>query len=188
MEVTTALLVAMMYITILTFGIAGIVNGIASILIPAAKERPHWLPFSWVALLLLIHLNLFWETLTILEQPDWAFAEFLLVIIGPILLYLTSNVMLTGGGEGSSAFSLLHYMAVRERFFVGLCFLMIWAICVELILGKGVLVNSAGDLAALALFASLAVCKGNRLSGILTIVGWILILALITLQASGVIS
>ena len=86
MEVTTALLVAIMFITIVTAGIVNIITAIAPILAPLGQQLLDWVLISWIILLLLIHLNLFWETIIILEEEEWSFAEFLFVLLEHFLV------------------------------------------------------------------------------------------------------
>lgn len=188
MEVTTALLVAIMFITIVTAGIVNIITAITTIFEQIGKKPLDWVLISWIILLLLIHLNLFWETIIILEEEEWSFAEFLFVLLGPMLLFLTSGLILTYSADGIPTFSRAHYVEVERRFFSGLCLLMIWALGAEFIFGKGAISNAAGDLASLILFGILAASRNERIHAALTVVAWILILTLFVLQARGAIA
>lgn len=188
MEITTAVLVAIMFITILTVGIVNIITAIGSIFEQTDKKLLDWILISWIILLLLIHLNLFWETLTILEQQDWSFVEFLFVLIGPMLLLLTSGFILPDNKEGGATFLRTEHLQVERRFFSGLCLLMIWGLGVEFILGKGDTSNAVGDFAGLVLFGILAVSRNERIHTALTVVAYILILTLFALQGIGTIA
>ena len=115
MEVTTALLVAIMFITIVAAGIVNIGTALATIFEQIGKKPLDWVLISWIILLLLIHLNLFWETIIILEEEEWSFAEFLFVLLGPMLLFLTSGLILTYSADEIPTFSRAHYVEIERR-------------------------------------------------------------------------
>ena len=39
----------------------------------------------------MLHLDLFWNTLEILSVEEWSFAEFLYIVLGPVLLLLATT-------------------------------------------------------------------------------------------------
>ncbi len=88
MDVTSSLLVAMMFVMVLSIGIGNILMGLSALLNQRSPREIDWLPTSWVLLLLLQHLHMFWHTITILKAEEWGFGGFLYVVTGPILLFL----------------------------------------------------------------------------------------------------
>lgn len=66
MEITNALLVAMMFVVLLTIGIGNIIMALAALVDRRTPIKPDAIHTSWVVLLLLVHFNLFWHVLDIL--------------------------------------------------------------------------------------------------------------------------
>ena len=89
------LLVALMFVTILSMGIGNILGSLADILNHATSSRRDRLHIGWIVLVLLTHFNLFWNTKAILDNSDWKFGGFLLAIAGPVLLFFSTSVLLT---------------------------------------------------------------------------------------------
>ncbi len=187
MERTLGGLVAIMFITILVMGVVSLIGALASIVTEKKFRTLDPKMSSWIVLLLLVHLNVFWETPTILEQDDWAFAAFVFVIAGPMLLFFASQTLLTNQNSEIETFTEDHYQAVAQQFFLTLCILMIWAIAIEFILGDGAIVNGLADLSVLIVFAALAVARSKRIHTLLAIVSWVLILGLFVLAGLQVI-
>jgi len=53
------LLVALMFVTILSMGIGNILSSLADIFNHATSSRRHPVHISWIVLLLIVHFNLF---------------------------------------------------------------------------------------------------------------------------------
>ena len=187
MESSQGGLVAIMFVTILVFGIAALISNLSSILNAGLFRALDPKIVSWIFLTLLIHLNLFWETVTIQNQEEWPFHSFLFLITGPILLYFATQTLLSRQNSDDMAFTSSHYRAVSRRFFLILAALMVWAITLEFALGDGTLNSAFADLSALILFVALATVDSERLHAGLTVVAWFLILALVMLTGFQII-
>ena len=94
MDITQSLLVAMMFIILLSLGIGNILMGLAASLQHRVQLQTHWIPTSWHVLLLLEMFDLFWHTLDVLAVENWAFVAFVYITTGPILLFLATSLML----------------------------------------------------------------------------------------------
>ena len=137
MDVTNALLVAMMFVMVLSIGIGNILMNVSGILDRRTRLAAHWIPTSWLLLLLLQHLHMFWHTLAILDVETWSFASFLYIVSGPILLFLATSLMLSDPAESESSDPCAHYFRVAPQFFSILAVLMAWMVAVDFVLGKG---------------------------------------------------
>jgi hypothetical protein len=187
MENTNSLLVALMFVTILTVGIVNLITVIASVREKSSKQDADRAAFGWIVFLLLIHLHIFWQALMILEQEQWAFTEFLFVITGPVLLLYTSRILIVSRDDADiSIYSQAHFNEVRREFFISLSLLMLWALGLEFFFGNGAGTDAAVDLAVFAVFALLAVTAKQEIA--LTVIAWILIVTLFALQDAGLIS
>ena len=67
MEISNALLVALMFVTILVLGIANILVSLAAIVRHPSAAKDDAIFNNWKLLLLLAHFNLFWHTLDLLS-------------------------------------------------------------------------------------------------------------------------
>ena len=93
MDNPTTLLVAIMFVTILGLAIGNILMTCAEIAGGLRHPMPERLHLSWILLMLLALLNLFWETTTILDIENWLFIQFLYVIAGPMVLLFATSVI-----------------------------------------------------------------------------------------------
>lgn len=87
--------------------------------------------------LLLIHLNMFWHVLEILNQ-EWMFLGFLFVISGPIILYFATRVLLPDPGDAQFNDPSAHYLSIAPQFFLLIALLQVWLFGVDLRLGNGI--------------------------------------------------
>jgi len=183
MEVSSALLVAMMFVMVLSIGIGNILMGLSSLLSQRSPREIDWLPTSWVILLLLQHLNMFWHTLTILEAEEWGFGGFLYVVTGPILLFLATSLLLADPVYAGPSDAQEHYFRVARRFFSILAVLMLWMIGVDFVLGSGFTAAGLWNAGLVVLFLFLANSQAVRLHVTSTGVTWVLLLSLLIARA-----
>jgi hypothetical protein len=157
MEVSNGLLVAILFVTLLGLGIAHVVMAMAGVVGGDRERRPDALLAAWTVLLLLVYLKLFWHTVDLLNVEQWQFNEFLYVIVGPMLLFFATSVLLPGAEVPASVSAREHYLSVSRRFFGLLALLQVWVIGVDQLLGSGFTaasgVNAVGAL-LLGLLAS----------------------------------
>jgi hypothetical protein len=62
---------------VLSIGIGNLLMGLTAFVDRRIEVDRHGLPVSWLLLVLLQHLHLFWHTRLILAVNEWTFAEFL---------------------------------------------------------------------------------------------------------------
>ena len=147
MENINTLLVAFMFITILTLGIAGVLTELAEVVRNVERRDRDKLLIGWALLLLFAYFTLFWHTADITLLEEWDFGLFLFAETGPVLLLFATQIMLGAlaadpGGEQESA--------VRQsRFFVIFGLLQVWSIAAGFVIGVGFTVASGFDAVAL---------------------------------------
>ena len=174
MEVSNSLLIALMYVTIVTMSIGSILTAGAAMVHTHASVRTGGIYVNWLVLLLISHFNLFWHTLDIVQLDDPSFDIFLLVIAGPILLFFMTHIYTSGAG---GVLELDDYFEdVRRRFFTLLACVQGWVIIVDVVLGDGYMVSSMFATAFLAL-ALVLVFGGRPLRWPGVTVAWILLIA-----------
>ena len=185
MDVTHSLLVAIMFVGVLSMGIGSILSALPKLLDRRLQLELHWIPVSWLFLLLLEHFNLFWHTIDLLAIEEWSFGAFLYVIAGPILLFAATSLMIPDPASAGSVEYRSHYFDGARPFFSILAALMVWEVGVDLVLGTGLTVAVAWNAAALALFLALAASPRPGLHAPGTGVAWALFLSLLALRALG---
>ena len=177
MEVSNGLLVAILFITLLGLGIAHVVVAMAGVVGGDRERRPDALLAAWTVLLLLVYLELFWHTVDLLNVAEWQFTGFLYVILGPILLFFASSVLLPGAEVPASVTARDHYLSVSRRFFGLLALLQLWVIGIDRLLGSGFTTATALTAAAAVLVAVLASTRRTAVHVVGTMVAAVLFIA-----------
>lgn len=135
MELSSSILVAIMFATILVLGVVNLLGALATAFGAGAASRADRLHLSWMVLFLLTHLNLFWHTSDVVSQ-EWGFGGFLYVIAGPILMFFSTQTLLTGStGERTEPRDA--FLAVAPRFFRMFALVQLWILGADAALGRG---------------------------------------------------
>jgi len=186
MEVTNALLVAMMFIVLLTMGIGNIIAALAAIIDKRTPIKADPVHTSWVLLLLLMHFNLFWHVLDILSIEQWAFLEFLYIVAGAVILFFATHVLLPDASS-TAADVKGHYFDVRRQFFSLLGLLMVWSIGVDFLVGDGLTSTGVANIVGMVFFFGMALVSQPGIHKIGAGVGWLLFVALLAARGLGII-
>lgn len=188
MEVTNALLVSIMFIMLLSFGIANIVMMIPALFAERRTElKNYWIHSSWIILLLLVYLELFWHTLEIFSIEDWQFHDYLYIIIGPVLLFIATQLLLPDPADTNTRDLKTFYFEVARKFFLILALLQVWIIGVDLVLRKGFTAAGGFNAVAIVIVLILASSKQPGLHAFGTGAAWLLFISSIILRGVGVI-
>ena len=185
MDVSNSMLVAMMFVMVLSIGIGNLLMGLASLVDHRTGSRFHWIPTSWMMIMLLLLLDIFWHVIEILEAKDWEFGSFLYALTGPILLLLALNLMLPAPEAGEGDGPVDQYARISRKFFLLLCGFMLWSAGVDVLLGDGQGGFPFWYVAQLLLFGVLAWSPSERVHSVGTGLAWLLMLSMLGVQASG---
>lgn len=137
MEISNSLLVSLMFVTILTLGIANILMSLASIVSKQAGVSYYWIHSSWKVLLFLIYLSIFWHTANIVSIKDWDFTGFLFILCGPILIFFVTKVLLSDPKSSGDSDPVASYFNLAGRFFGIMALLQLWTIITDYFLSGG---------------------------------------------------
>lgn len=185
MEISSALLVAMMFVVLLSIGIGNILMSLAAMVdrrSPVTASRMH---ISWIVLLLLMYFSLFWHTLDVLSVEEWTFAEFLYVVLGPVLILFASQVLLPNPSQTDAVELNERYFDMSRPFFLFLAASQLWVNGVDLILKDG-LTPSGGMNGLAAVFALILAFSSHRtVHLILTVAMWLLFLTVWVVRGLG---
>jgi len=183
MEVPPTLLVALMFVTVLTLGIANLLGSLSSAAVTGRRTREGFPLFSWKILLLLVHLSTFWGTREIATVDDWGFVGFLYVLTGPILLLLATTTLLSSETvEGDD-----NAEALFRRTFLLLGLVQIWVLSTDLMLGNPLDVRAWPNFATLGIALWMFFSKPTGWTAG-TIAGWAAVAGALTLRAFGLMA
>jgi len=162
------LLVALMFVTILSMGIGNILGSLADILNHATSSSRSRVHIGWIILLLLTHFNLFWNTKAILDNPQWEFGGFLLAIAGPVLLFFSTSVLLTTPDADDDANLHGFYHRLGRPFFILFAAVQAWIlITVYALVGKFIGIDAVNaTLLVLALFLAWSTSARSHVVGL----------------------
>ena len=180
------LLVALMFITILSMGIGNILISLADIFNHATSSRRNRVHISWIVLLLIVHFNLFWQTKSILDVEGWEFGGFLLTMAGPVLLFLATSILLTDPPEGDPKNLTSFFLGLGRRFFLFFALLQFWVMGVGFTLTGSFIVTDLVNAVFLVLALSLAASSSERFHNAGALLAWGLGLASFAIRWLGV--
>jgi hypothetical protein len=162
-QITTTLIVILMYSTIIGMGVAQLLGGLAGTLTQGRDLTTRRLPLTWVLLVLVRFLILFWTADLLTGRQNWHFLEFLAVLLGPILLLFASailNVLISVGDDHDES----QRTGMMSRFFWCVAASELWLVCADVYFGRGwsMLTSISGLTVVAAVAASIAVIRGTR--------------------------
>ena len=188
MDNPTTLLVAIMFVTILAMAIGNVLMACADIAGGLRHPVPEGIQLSWICLMLLASLSLFWETTALLEIEQWLFVEFLYVISGPMIMLFAVSIITSPTQAELSIESHSHYLELSGRFFMMLALHELWILGIDYRYASLDVVSLINGLMML-LFVVLAFSDNLRVhvAGALMIwIGYIVSVALRTIEAIAV--
>ena len=137
MEVSTSLLVALMFVTLLSMGIGNVLNTLSVIVEKGKKSGYSKLQVGWLGLILLSYFNMFWHIIDLLSIDKWGFPGFLYMMSGPLLIYFATSILISTHSEDEIKETL-----VKPRFFAVFIVLQAWIITVDIMLEKSIVEHS----------------------------------------------
>jgi len=157
------LLVALMFVTILSMGIGNILMSLADIFNHATPSRRGRVHVSWIALILIVHFNLFWHTKAILAVEDWQFGGFLLAMAGPVLMFFATSILLTDPPAKNDPQHGEFFTGLGRRFFWMFAALQAWIVLVGFTMTGSFVVSDAVNVLFAVLAVMLAMSNGGRI-------------------------
>ena len=151
-----------MFVTILALAIGNILMTCAEIAGGLRHPVPERIQLSWIFLMLLVLLGLFWQTLVILDKVEWLFVEFLYFMAGPMMLLFAASVITAPAKDEQGVVSHSHYFGLCRRFFVMLALQQAWVLGVDYWYAD-LTTLSLLNVAMLSLFLILAVSSSLRI-------------------------
>jgi len=149
MDNPTTLMVAIMYVTIISIGLSNLLMALSDI-VGRRVVCPDKIHVSWLLLLTLAYFGFYWQTTLILEVDNWQFLSFVAFLLGPVCLLFATN-MLISMPEGDEQ-KREHFIDISNRSFLLLALFFGWIVGLDVVTAS---VSSSTFTAAL--FATLCV-------------------------------
>jgi hypothetical protein len=133
---------------------------------------------AWAGLQFILHILLWWQMWTVQQADAFTFLTYLYLLLGPILLFLGTSLLLPDLPEGSLDLG-KHYDQGRKPFFTVNLLFWLWALFLGLVL-EGAFRPAAPLLATFAVVsAGLRFTSSVKVHAVLTAVSWLLIMVFI---------
>jgi hypothetical protein len=156
------MLVALMFVTILSMGIGNILGTMADIFNHATAARRDRIHVAWIILLLVVHFNLFWHTKTILDVAEWTFGSFLIAMAGPVLIFLATSILLTNPPDESPVDLQEFFVKLGRRFFIVFGLTQVWVIVAGYAMSGVFVVTDLVNVAFVVLSVILATSRAQK--------------------------
>ena len=179
MDNPTTLIVAIMYVTIISIGLSNLLMALSDI-VGGRVVCPDRVHLSWLLVLTLAYFGFYWQTTLILEVENWQFLYFIAFLIGPVCLLFATNMLICM--PEADDLSRQHFIEIGKRSCLLLGLFLGW------IVGLDVLTESVGTPTyAAALFvllcAVLMVTSAYRIQQAGSFAAWALLLVSLSLNA-----
>ncbi len=188
MEMTTSLLVLLMFTGIISIGIGNILMAFASMVAEFKPFRDYQLGVLWLLILLESYLSMFWNCVLLAERETWEFITFLYVIAGPVILLFASSLMtklLTHDEPGGPEIRMQEEIVIT-RFFWLFAVSQLWTLGIEFLLGLEWSYASLVSVMVAGIAALLAIFKQRNLRWYFTLAVVSLMVADIYIQSAGI--
>lgn len=119
---------------VLGLGLTQLFAGIGNMVQIRRRMKPYWLHSVWIALLIALHLQMWWSFWAMRIVQDWTYAGFTYVLIGPATLGVASHIILPELIDGHIDVE-KHYYDTRKVFFSMLAVATVWSIFLEPLMG-----------------------------------------------------
>jgi hypothetical protein len=174
MDNPTTLLVAIMYVMIISIGLSNLLMALSDLVGGRLKVKPDRVHTSWLLLLLFAYFNYFWQTTAILEIDDWQFLSFIGFLTGPMCLLFGTNLLVVMP-DSDDISPQAHYMQHSNWFFLLLCLFNAWVVGLDYFSENMTMDTWVSGIIALLCFALMA-SDSYKVHKLAAPVGWVLIL------------
>ena len=182
------MLVAIMFVMLLSLGIVSIITALASVVNKRSDVKVSGVHLSWLVLLLIAHFNMFWYTFDILNVEDWGFMGFLYTIAGPILIFFASSILVPDGSVDDRSELKDYYLRISRQFFQIFAIVQLWILGSDLVLHGGFVPASLLNLAVLVLAVVLSISRAESVHRAGVVVAWLIFVVQLALRGFGVLS
>jgi hypothetical protein len=189
MDISYTLIVALMFITILSFGLANLLASLAEILNSKNNTKVATVHLNWIVILLIIHFNMAWHAVLIATYKSWSYDTFLFSVLGPILAFFTTRIIAPCATVDDKPATLIsNYLDIRQQFFVLFAMIQAWGIGTDYLFYRGTTGSTVFNI--LLIFLAIVMFKTDsyqkHVYGV--VVAWSLYITAIVLRSLAIIS
>jgi hypothetical protein len=189
MELSHSFIVALMYVTVLSFGLAGLLTTLATVLNRSNNIQASGVHMHWILILLMVHFNMIWHTVFITKVNDWTYYSFLAITLGPILAFFAASVLTPVPSEQKDQKSLQQqYLGFKSQFLILFAGLQLWTLLADFTVGRDFTGSEAFNVGLFVLAVLLYFKSDYKLHKTLIWVVWALYLGAIVLRNFEVIA
>lgn len=157
---------------VLGLGMTQLLQAIHNLIHPATRVRWHWLPAYWTVSIF-ISMVFWWWIMFFINQVDALpnFFGMMLILLGPVLLYLVAASALPDIRPGDSVDLLAFYLSNHKRFF-GLAAIYVFSLWLQpLVFGWEIpIIQHVWAVLAIALLVTLYFSTNLRVHAVLALV------------------
>ena len=188
MEISYTLIVALMYVTILSFGLASLLTSLGLLIKENSTTKVSSVHLQWILILLIVHFNMVWHAVYFTSVESWSYHAFLLIELGPALAFFTALILAPAPVDEPEPERLSsHYFSLKNKLVTLFALLQAWAILADYLVGRG-LTGSGLFNGFLMVFSALFITSnGNKVHGFGIYLVWLANLASIVLRSLGII-
>lgn len=155
------MIVALLYVTVVSFGLAGLLGNISAALRKGNGIELAPVHMHWILILLVVHFNMAWHAVYITNITDWHYYGFLFIVLGPIIAFFAANAVAPAPLPDTSTEALMKQYWDMKPILVRLfIILQCWTIGADLMLNRGF--TGSGILNGLLLLIALALNFSNE--------------------------
>ena len=186
MQISHTLIVALMYVTVLSFGLASILTSLALVIKRGNGINVSITHLHWLLVLLLVHFNMVWHAVLFTNLEAWSYHAFLLIVLGPTLAFFSANILAPGPAASTDKHSLEeNYFSVIRQFLILFGAIQAWAIASDFILDRGATGSAAFNVILLLLALFLYRSRSSKVHATSIYVVWAIYVTSIALRSTG---
>ena len=121
---------------IVGLAITQVLQGYRQLLLARVRVRLALVPLVWSGLLLLFATQAWWASFGLRDHAFWGFAEFTVILLQMILLYMMTAVVLPDAPDGREIDLAMHWDRERRPFFLFLLGIVVVSIGKDLMLDR----------------------------------------------------
>ena len=138
MEITYTLIVALMYVTILSFGLASLLTSLGMILRSDNDIKVSYIQLNWILILLIVHFNMVWHAVFFTNIESWSYHAFLAIVLGPTLAFFTATILAPSPSGSEDIHRLISdYFSTSRQLILLFGAIQVWAIASDFLLERG---------------------------------------------------
>lgn len=154
---------------IIGLGLAELLSGVAKILKNKEEVRLYWVHSLFIAIIFLALLQTWWEIWGVRETPSWTFIGLVIMLGGPIGLFLISHLVFPDELVGADL-EAFYYEKIDSVFWVGVLTVLASMLFRPIVMGTDLFImKNASSFLLIAIFIALANTKNRVFHGCMVV-------------------